>query len=951
MALSTYPPWVVQPASLVFTPDDWNLPHELFISARPGTSPDELSRGGINAVLLGPTESLDPAWSCKAGISSDLFPLPRCGDGIVDADRGERCENPDLVGLCPEGQSSCTLCNQDCQPYPGVPNVCGDGQVVGTEACDGQPSKDCRALGFDLGVVTCSAQCKHDTSGCVRVGACDAGASDCDPTTPALAPEDLSQCLLGHDGLARCWGASFVNHNRPPRTLYTQLADGLSHGCGLRSTGTAECWGDNTDLKATPRGGPFASLAVGHFHSCGLGTDGHVTCWGSDQYRLSNEPAGAPFTALVSGSNHVCALTQSGRPVCWGRRAEAQTLAPAGPFVKLAAAGNQACGLSALGAITCWGNFAPGAAPFTLSSAWPFVDVVASTTDLCGLTSGGQVVCAKANTGDLALPAGFVPVGLGTTSSGTCALDANGAAICWGDARPHEPLIGTFARIDDGDRFCGVLTNGRARCESSDVVFASPLRQYLDLNGGCALFTSGSADCAITFRDTQGQRTVAAPAGSFSRLVKAGFVACGQRTNGSVVCWGDIAAQGTGAPTEPVSDFAHSGATGCAVLASNGALTCWGTDPFGLRTPPAGTFTQVEMSTLAACALGTTGQVTCWGVEPPVVPGVATAITMGALREGVCVQRASGAVECFGQPPRSSVPRERFASLGARPTHAFGRTLDGGLRTFGEQAFAASRQPLVEGPIEHLALSDRRLCARRGGEVLCISRDGPLGVTLPGTSEVFTAGPRGHCWLIDGGWPRCDFAGVTVPQVEATALRLTLDTRQSPPQPLVVLLSRDGGALQVGAVRSTGPFDALETGPDSWCVRRAASTTWQCAGDGGLTGVHEPFETVSISRQGDVACGVRPDAGVSCWGAGLPQPFTAIPPGPWSEVRLGRQHACGRRADGSLACWGEVALVATQGVPAGAFDEVASGDDFSCAIRRGTRELVCWGELSVNGYR
>jgi hypothetical protein len=104
----------------------------------------------------------------------------RCGDGILDPE--EQCEEnnlgmeaPDVpmtcksLGFYDEAGLGCTpLCTYDTEACTGI---CGDGDVNGSELCEGTPpAESCIDLGYDRGSTTCSALCSADTTGCDVLG-------------------------------------------------------------------------------------------------------------------------------------------------------------------------------------------------------------------------------------------------------------------------------------------------------------------------------------------------------------------------------------------------------------------------------------------------------------------------------------------------------------------------------------------------------------------------------------------------------------------------------------------------------------------------------------------------------------------------------------------------------------------------------------------------------------
>lgn len=96
-----------------------------------------------------------------------------CGDGMLAA--SELCDGTSL------GEETCQsqgfgggtlLCDAECVGYDtstctALP-TCGDGVRNGGEACDGNDlgGASCVSVGFDLGQLSCTASCTHNTSQC-----------------------------------------------------------------------------------------------------------------------------------------------------------------------------------------------------------------------------------------------------------------------------------------------------------------------------------------------------------------------------------------------------------------------------------------------------------------------------------------------------------------------------------------------------------------------------------------------------------------------------------------------------------------------------------------------------------------------------------------------------------------------------------------------------------------
>jgi alpha-tubulin suppressor-like RCC1 family protein/precorrin-6B methylase 1 len=166
-------------------------------------------------------------------------------------------------------------------------------------------------------------------------------------------------CALKSDGTVACWGgnsngelgdgtttsrstASVV----PGLTGVTQVAGNFQHVCARLNNSTARCWGWNVtnqlgDGTTTNRLSPtaitdltgIAEITAGVFGSCARLNDNTVRCWGSGNngglgdgnqtYQTSTKtsPTGLSNVSLISrgpGWGNECALLNSGTLKCWG---------------------------------------------------------------------------------------------------------------------------------------------------------------------------------------------------------------------------------------------------------------------------------------------------------------------------------------------------------------------------------------------------------------------------------------------------------------------------------------------------------------------------------------------------------------------------------------------------------------------------------------------------------
>ena len=288
-------------------------------------------------------------------------------------------------------------------------------------------------------------------------------------------------CALSTSGVAYCWGSNTFGQLgigsqapsvRPTKVgiegvAFQSISAGDSHACAVTTAGAAYCWGSNAGGKlgtGAPGGGhtvpvavgghlAFRSISAGYFHTCALTRDGRVYCWGRNELgEVGNAPRGASATPVrVAGAegfrlvhsaeqfDYTCGVDGSGAAVCWGGDCFAQL----GVDSLL-----EQCGTPPMPCST---------KPVAVHAAGPFRTVTGSFSHSCALGADGALVCwGDNNAGQLgngsAGNRSTTPVAvagapsLRAVSAGhefTCAIDAQGAAQCWG--------LNTRGQLGSGD--------------------------------------------------------------------------------------------------------------------------------------------------------------------------------------------------------------------------------------------------------------------------------------------------------------------------------------------------------------------------------------------------------------------------------------------------------------------------------------------------------------------
>jgi len=291
-------------------------------------------------------------------------------------------------------------------------------------------------------------------------------------------------CARQYGGDLYCWGAN----------ASSQVGIGESDPLGASTP--ISCGGQHCVIAPT-----FVMKALqveaGSSHTCALSTIWKAWCWGSGANgeigygSTSEQPApqavagSLTFTSISAGTRSTCG-TAAGDIYCWGGiQNDAKTpirLTTGGSYVSTTVGRVHACALFRLGGIAeveCWGESTvgqtgqpPGVYPPDLILGTPFGSAVARVTTsddfTCVDQQNGTVQCVGDNSGGqlgngTTYSSSSTPVtvsmrycqrcrpypaqlhGVTTGVSHACALDAGGAAYCWGNAAYGSLGTGTGA--------------------------------------------------------------------------------------------------------------------------------------------------------------------------------------------------------------------------------------------------------------------------------------------------------------------------------------------------------------------------------------------------------------------------------------------------------------------------------------------------------------------------
>lgn len=610
----------------------------------------------------------------------------------------------------------------------------------------------------------------------------------------------------------------------PPRSSVppdrvVEIAAGAAHTCALRAGGTVDCWGSNEHGQLGLEGSATAwtparvpgvddavHLAAGWGLTCARRREGTVRCWGSvrpGRRHAPGEVAGiAGATEIAVGRDRVCAVLADGGVACKAMddAAPAARIAGIAGAKQLAAGAAHTCALLADRTVRCWGR-----------------------NDQGQLGDGTQdPVTGVARVVDI-----DDAVRLGAALGGTCAFRANGDVDCWGElgmGRPTpEPwslpwvdgMVGAAASIS---RACGLFADGSVQCVRESAL--PELRKVAGISDAvqvvagfmhfCALGREGRVRC---WGDgSEGHLGVAAAGSDVPRRVPGlddardlaiGDVPCAVRADGGVTCWGRSFRQRE-LPTAPravpgMSDAVRlaTNGDGMCVLGKAGAVRCWGERLAWMGAPSEGDAVtaldalgasagarSLAVGDGVACVVDADGRVRCAGRDDRgeragstdkskkanVVPGLEPAVEVASVDGLVCARLVSGKVACWGAVAMEPGPSDEMESVSEGEEVGFAYGIPWMRNVRRKVRPVVQRTPRLLPGIEGGSWLGRvhdRLCAVRGDDTLCWSRDTALA-TKPIAGLVGAVALSGRCAVLGDGRVACFDSSADKAPVEPT---------------------------------------------------------------------------------------------------------------------------------------------------------------------------------------
>lgn len=226
-------------------------------------------------------------------------------------------------------------------------------------------------------------------------------------------------CAIKGDGAIACWLPGYLDGTlAPPFGVFHSISGGRDtlgghHFCAISADGYVHCWGFdyNGPIPSPSKSlGAFLSISVYNRDACGIRADHSLHCWHHGAGGSTTGPPDGQFQSVSVGHLHACAVRDSGKVVCWGYERKGETSPPRGKFKSVSAGGFHSCGIRLDDTLACWG---------------------ANVGEYSHDNKLGSGTVYEIYYGQADPPEGkFQSVSAGRLH--TCALDQNGAAVCWG---------------------------------------------------------------------------------------------------------------------------------------------------------------------------------------------------------------------------------------------------------------------------------------------------------------------------------------------------------------------------------------------------------------------------------------------------------------------------------------------------------------------------------------
>ncbi len=521
-----------------------------------------------------------------------------------------------------------------------------------------------------------------------------------------------------------------------------------------------------------------------------------------------------------------------------------------------------------------------------------------------------------------------------TMATGTwhsCAVrPGDGRVACWGQGQQmglSRTLAGSFAEV-------GLTPTGSA----------------------CGRRSNGLISCVGPAFDTTNGATAFPATGAFTSLRVAEDHACAiATTDRTVKCWGKNAtgiAVPAGTTAHDIAVFANGG---CALSLDGTTVTCWGGAT--ANALPAGNYALLESSRNGVCALGRNGLATC----SPATLAPAN-VAFKRLRLGPttsCGVKLDDTLQCWsGSAAAQAAPAGAYIEVspgaGFGGDFVCGRTLTGGYTCWGDSRISVESTVPLGDYLRPLLWGGNRLALQTtAGAVVYagnVEATDPVRAGMPASLAPFadvTVGSQHACGLKPDGTTQC-WGASFITSVPAPAGRTYSAIRAGQNGTCGIeantrRVSCWGHTTIDGVVDTVGNAMEICTARSAVCVRRTSGAV-SCNGQGlGSPNASDRFTAIGCGE--NVACGIKTDGTISCWGSpNNPAVVNSVPTGTFAELAVSSESACARRTNATLACWGwDPNDYGFLRPPTDLnFSRLIAGENTNCGYDT-RNKLLCWG--------
>jgi Regulator of chromosome condensation (RCC1) repeat len=577
------------------------------------------------------------------------------------------------------GVAGACAINSDCNS----PLSCAFGRCHNAckESRDCPTGERCESAGGGMGVCalpqefTCSAAstCKQPGLVCASDQQCR---TPCQTTTDCSMTGVKGLCVpMQAPGSGACFDPSEIDGGVPDAA-----EDDASDAEGGTSNSGSDDGGGNvtaTDGAQDAADGSRDATVVGD--GGGVADGGGV---GEGAGGLDDGAAEAACPASLTSCNNFCVDPMTDKNNCNGCGHKCLVKCLAGKCadpIALSTYYAHTCALLSDGTVACWGDNTSGQlgtggtsnalAPVAASGLSGVKAVVAGYQHSCALLSDGTVWCFGSNTG------GELGNGMSQPSSVPVEVLRRGAGDAGGDAGVSNAVaigVGGLA-YSNSAHSCAVLADGTAVCWGDNYA------------GNLGTGTSNSSLYAVTVSGLSGANAVIAGSLSSCALVSPGIVKCWGQDNTGQNSLTAVSVPGLSGGVVGIAGGGEGGPSCCGrdhacVLLSDGTVKCWGANGHGQLGSGTTTDSSTAVTVLGlsgakaiaaggahSCAVVSDGTVQCWGDNskgqlgtmpdggagvdaglPESVSGLtgATAVVAGAYHS--CVLLSDHSVKCWG---------------------------------------------------------------------------------------------------------------------------------------------------------------------------------------------------------------------------------------------------------------------------------------------------------------